>query len=104
MSGLKEIGLAELKAGMADGSIALVDVREAIEFDAGHMPGALFNPLSAFNVALLPEGQRVVLSCRSGNRSKTAYAQAQAGGRHDVDTHFAPGFLGWVQSGEPVEI
>ncbi len=104
MSGPKEISLQDLKAGVADGSVVVVDVREAIEWDAGHMPQALFNPLSAFDVGMLPKGVRVVLSCRSGSRSKTAFAMAQSAGRTDVDTHFAPGFNGWVAAGEPVEI
>jgi rhodanese-related sulfurtransferase len=103
MLGLKEIGFDELKAGLADGSIVVVDVREANEFDAGHIPGSLLNPLSAFDPGQLPKGKRVILSCRSGNRSKTAFALAQAAGRTDVDTHFAPGFLGWSNAGEDVE-
>ncbi len=96
--------MQDMKAGVADGSVVVVDVREAIEWDAGHMPLALFNPLSAFDVGMLPKGVRVVLSCRSGSRSKTAFTMAQSAGRTDVDTHFAPGFNGWVAAGEPVEI
>ena len=83
MSGPKEIGIDALKAGLRDGSMIVVDVREAVEFDAGHIPGSLFNPLSAFDVSLLPKDKTVILSCRSGNRSKTAFALAQAGGRAD---------------------
>jgi rhodanese-related sulfurtransferase len=98
----KEIGIDALKAGLEDGSMVVVDVREAIEYDAGHIPGSLFNPLSAFDVSLLPKDKTVILSCRSGNRSKTAFAMAQAGGRADVDTHFAPGFLGWVAAKEAI--
>ena len=104
MNGPKEISLQDMKAGMTDGSIVVVDVREAVEWDAGHIPHSLFNPLSAFEAGLLPTGVRIVLSCRSGNRSKTAFAMAQMAGRTDVDTHFAPGFNGWVAAGEPVEI
>lgn len=104
MSGPKEISLQDLKAGLAAGTVALVDVREANEFGAGRIPNALFNPLSAFDVAALPKGVKVVLSCRSGSRSKTAFAMAQAAGRSDVDTHFAPGMMGWVLAGEPVEV
>ena len=103
MNSPKEISLQDLKAGMADGSVVVVDVREAIEWDAGHIPHSLFNPLSAFNADMLPKGVRVILSCRSGNRSRTAFAMAQMAGRTDVDTHFAPGFNGWVAAGEPVE-
>ena len=103
MSGPKEIGIDALKAGLANGSMVVVDVREAHEFDAGRIPGSLFNPLSVFDVGLLPTDKIVILSCRSGNRSKTAFALAQAGGRPDVDTHFAPGFLGWAAAQEEIE-
>lgn len=102
----KDIDLPELKAGLADGSILLVDVREADEYAAGHIKGALFNPLSRFDPAKLPRpepGQRVVLQCRSGKRSVTAMEQARLAGRKDVDTHFGGGILAWLNAGEPVE-
>ncbi len=100
-----DIAIADLKAGLADGSILLVDVREAEEYAAGHIAGALFNPLSAFNPAQLPmpgAGQKVVIYCRSGRRSVTAMEKARAGGRADADTHFSGGILGWTGAGEPV--
>jgi len=102
-----DISLAELKAGLANGSILLVDVREAEEFAAGHIRGALFNPLSAFDPAKLPvpgAGQRVIIHCRSGRRSVTAMEQARAAGRADVNTHFAGGMLAWLDAGEPVDL
>jgi rhodanese-related sulfurtransferase len=102
----KDIGLGELKAGLANGSILLVDVREADEYAAGHIRGALFNPLSQFDPGKLPvagPGQRVVLHCRSGRRSVTAMQKAQSAGRADVDTHFGGGMLAWIEAGEPVE-
>jgi rhodanese-related sulfurtransferase len=36
---VNELELDELKAGLADGSILVVDVREPHEFAAGHIPG-----------------------------------------------------------------
>lgn len=101
-----DIGLDELKAGLAAGSILLVDVREAEEYDAGHIKGALFNPLSRFDPSRLPvagEGQKVVIYCRSGRRSVTAMEQARLAGRPDADTHFGGGILAWLGAGEPVE-
>ena len=101
-----DIPLADLKAGLADGSILLVNVREADEYAAGHIAGALFNPLSSFDPAKLPTpdaGQRVVIYCRSGRRSVTAMEKALAGGRPDADTHFGGGILGWTGAGEPVK-
>ncbi len=42
---VEDVSLKDLKAGLADGSIVLVDVREPHEFAAGHIPGASLNPL-----------------------------------------------------------
>ena len=101
---VENVSLDELKAGLADGSIVLVDVREPNEWAAGHIPGALFNPLSSFDPDALPkeEGKRVVLHCRSGRRSITALGLAQQAGRDDVRAHFGGGMLEWVGSGEEV--
>ena len=46
---IEDVSLEDLKRGLANGSIVLVDVREPNEWDAGRIPGALFNPLSAFD-------------------------------------------------------
>lgn len=96
----------ELKKGLADGSILLVDVREPNEFAAGRIPGAVLNPLQRFDPAALPResGKRVVLSCRSGKRSLTALALAQRAGRDDVRAHYPGGFQEWAQAGEKIEV
>jgi rhodanese-related sulfurtransferase len=91
-----------VKKGLGDGSIALVDVREPHEFAAGHIPGAVSLPLSAFDPSALPEGKRVVFSCAAGVRSVRAIEFAQAAGR-DIREHYKGGFKDWVASGEPVE-
>jgi rhodanese-related sulfurtransferase len=103
---VETVSLAELKAGLADGSILLVDVREPNEYAAGHIPGAALNPLQRFDPKALPQepSKRVVLSCRSGKRSLNGLALAQAAGRDDVKAHFAGGMLEWAQAGEPVEV
>ena len=46
---LEDVSLAELKQGLADGSILLVDVREPNEWDAGHIAGAILHPMSSFD-------------------------------------------------------
>ena len=102
---IEDISLEELKQGLADGSILLVDVREPNEWNAGHIPGATLRPMSMFDPAELPRenGKRVVLQCRSGNRSAKALAIAQANGREDVRAHFGGGMLEWAAAGEPIE-
>ncbi len=101
---VEDLDIDAVRRGLADGSIVLVDVREPNEFEAGHIPGSVLHPLSTFDPALLPQpaGKRLVLSCRSGNRSLKAAAFAHAAGV-PVDAHYAGGFLDWVAHGEPVE-
>ena len=103
MPRIEDLTIEDVKAGLADGSIALVDVREVHEFEAGHIPGSVLLPLSVFDPDLLPtDGRRIVLSCRSGKRSLQAADFAHAAGI-PVDAHYAGGMLDWVAHGEPVE-
>ncbi len=91
-----------VKRGLADGSITLIDVREPHEFAAGHIPGSVSLPLSAFDPSAIPEGKRVVFSCAAGVRSARAAEFAQAFGR-DIREHYKGGFKDWVEAGERVE-
>ncbi|WP_353183675.1 rhodanese-like domain-containing protein [Bosea sp. (in: a-proteobacteria)] len=100
---MHDLDIDDLKAGLADGSILLVDVREPHEFAAGHIPGAVSLPLSRFDPAELPSapGRRVVFSCAAGVRSRHALAFAQSAGL-DIDSHYAGGFKDWTTRGEPI--
>jgi rhodanese-related sulfurtransferase len=102
---VENVSLQELKQGLSDGSIVLIDIREANEWDAGHIPGATLHPLSAFDPAALPKSEsskRVVLHCRSGRRTLAALEAAQAAGRDDIRAHFGGGMLEWQGAGEKV--
>jgi rhodanese-related sulfurtransferase len=103
---VENVSRDELKKGLADGSILLVDVREPNEYAAGRIPGATLNPLQKFDPQALPKapGKRVVLSCRSGRRSLTALELARKAGRSDVRAHYPGGFQEWANAGEPVEV
>ena len=50
----------------------LVDVREADEYKAGHIPGAINIPLSAIADTALPKDQTIFLYCLRGTRSRQA--------------------------------
>jgi rhodanese-related sulfurtransferase len=103
---VENVNREDLKKGLADGTIVLVDVREPNEFADGHIPGAILNPLQSFDPDALPskqEGKRIVLSCRSGKRSLVAMERARAAGRTDITAHYAGGMLDWNAAGEPVE-
>jgi rhodanese-related sulfurtransferase len=92
----------DIKQGLRDGTILVVDVREPHEFAAGHIPGAVSHPLSMFDPASLPEGKRIVFSCAAGVRSVRALEFAQAAGK-DIHEHYKGGFKDWAAAGEPVE-
>ncbi|HQS10267.1 MAG: rhodanese [Rhizobiales bacterium 24-66-13] len=95
---------AEVKAGMEDGSILLLDVREPDEIRAERIPNAAVMPLSAFDPSALPDaqGKRIVFSCRSGQRSQRAAAIVQASGL-PLEEHMQGGIIGWKQAGFPTE-
>jgi len=63
----------------------VLDVRQASEFSAGHVPGAAHVELGALSqaVADLPAGPLVVM-CGHGERAATAASLLEAAGRTDV--------------------
>ena len=55
---------------MADA--VLIDVREADEFRAGHIPGAINVPLSGIDTVSIPKDKQVFVYCLRGTRSSQA--------------------------------
>jgi rhodanese-related sulfurtransferase len=98
------LALDDVKAGLADGSMLIIDVREPHEYAMGHIPGAMPLPLSEFDPGLIPQGtgQRIVFSCAAGVRSIQALAIAQGAGL-DLVEHYRGGFKEWAMMGEAVE-
>lgn len=101
---VEDLTAEEVKAGMDDGSILVVDVREPHEMTAERIPGTINMPLSTFDPAGLPdpEGKRLVFSCRTGRRSVTASQAAQAAGL-PYDAHMAGGIVAWKAAGFDTE-
>jgi rhodanese-related sulfurtransferase len=85
------------------GEILLVDVREASEFAAERIAGALLYPLSTFDASQLPPDgpRRLVFHCGSGKRSLTAAERRLAAGAR-VAAHLGGGLLAWKAAGLPV--
>lgn len=74
-----KLSLAEVKKQVDGGKAVLVDVREASEWNAGHVEGAVFLPLSAVQdglskeeLAKLPKDKTLYVHCVVGKRALTA--------------------------------
>jgi rhodanese-related sulfurtransferase len=94
----------EVAAGLSEGTILLVDVREPNETSVESYPDAVIVPLSQFDPAAIPdpEGKQVVFACRSGRRSVTASLAAQDQG-YPYRAHLAGGIIAWKQEGLPTK-
>ena len=96
--------VTEVAAGLSEGRILLVDVREPNETALERYPDAVIVPLSNFDPAAIPDpqGKVVVFACRSGRRSITASVVAQDAG-YPYTHHLAGGILAWKAAGLPTE-
>jgi rhodanese-related sulfurtransferase len=68
------ITVDELAAARAEGLVALVDVRQPEEYEAGHVPGAKLIPLAdvVARVGEIPTEGPVYVICGTGPRSQRA--------------------------------
>ncbi len=64
--GLRAVGRDELLQGIANGKMALLDVRPELEYEAGHLPEAINIPLEQLEGMLdkLPKDKEIVAYCR----------------------------------------
>ena len=91
----------EARELMAQGAL-LVDVREAWEWAAGRAPGAHHVPLDRLAARMdeLPRDRRVVVVCRSGNRSAHATTMLRGAGVDAVNLD--GGLHAWSAAGLPL--
>lgn len=103
MSGFSNIGVAELQAMLAQGGVALVDVRTDAETARGYIPGAQKLPLHLLPLRLheLDKAKPTVFYCQMGGRSAQAAGFAAAQGHTQV-YNLQGGITAWAQSGAPV--
>lgn len=62
----EQISVDELRARLRRGDVVLLDVRPDVEYQAGHLPGAISVPLDELERRLgeLPKGKTIVAYCR----------------------------------------
>ena len=87
--------------GMSDIEATLVDVRQAGEYEAGHVPGAIHIELGALRVAPVPDGPLTVM-CGHGERAMTGASVLEQRGREDLSV-LVGGPRDWSElTGEPL--
>ncbi|MCD8496956.1 MAG: rhodanese-like domain-containing protein [Alphaproteobacteria bacterium] len=88
---------------LSAGEAVLIDVREADEFKAGHIPYALSLPLSSLgaNLALpvFSGGTKVIFQCQKGKRGEQACVMA---GSTPHSYNLEGGVENWAASGLPL--
>lgn len=105
-STVHEVSLQEAEQAIQEADV-LLDVREADEYAAGHMPGAVLVPrgLLEFKLsgtpALSGRDLKVVLYCKTSGRAALAAQTMLTMGYLNV-TSIAGGFDAWAAAGKPV--
>ncbi|MBA1263379.1 rhodanese-like domain-containing protein [Stutzerimonas sp. NM35] len=105
-SKITEVPSTNASAAISEADV-VIDVREADEYHAGHINGALNIPrgLLEFKLAAMPElsprDTRIVLYCKTSGRAALAAVSLQEMGYFAVRS-IAGGFDAWTEAGLPV--
>ena len=103
---VQEIPVADVEQAIIDADV-LVDVREADEFVAGHLAGAVHISRGMLefkfssNPALQPRDLNILLYCKTSGRAALAAAALHDMGYLNVRS-VAGGFDAWTAAGKPV--
>jgi len=103
---IERLGVEELAArANEDAETQILDVREEKEWDAGHIPGAVFKPWH--DIGELPAGldpaRPIAVMCASGQRAATAASLVQRYGGRRVIHVVDGGVPEWGRLGNPIE-
>lgn len=105
-SRIQEISLEQAEQAIREADV-LIDVREADEFAAGHLPGAMHvsRGLLEFKFSNTPQlnarDLKIVLYCKTSGRAALAACALQDMGYVQVQS-IAGGFDAWSAAGKPV--
>jgi adenylyltransferase/sulfurtransferase len=95
----------ELRALLDSGKrVALIDVREPVEWDINHIDGAQLIPKALISsgeaLAMVPQDRTPVLYCKTGVRSAEALADLKKAGFSDA-VHLQGGIVAWAKQVQP---
>lgn len=100
---VRAVDVHRAKMLLEAGEAVLIDVRESIEYEDEHIPGAALFPLSTFDSSR-PEGDAGkigIFHCRSGRRTAENFARFLETGYREV-VHMDGGIVDWSIAGYPV--
>ena len=102
---VSDLNARELRELLDSGkNLALIDVREPVEWDINHIDGAQLIPKSLITsgegLAQLPHDRRAVLYCKTGVRSAEALAAVKKAGFSDA-VHLQGGIVAWAKQMQP---
>lgn len=103
---VQEVAIHHAEQAIRDADV-LLDVREADEYAAGHLPGAVHisRGMLEFKLsgtpALLPRDLRIVLYCKTSGRGALSAVALQEMGYLNVQS-IAGGYDAWAADGKPV--
>ena len=84
--------------------VALIDVREPVEWDINHIDGAQLIPKRSISsgeaLAKVPQDRTPVLYCKTGVRSAEALAELKKAGFSDA-VHLQGGIVAWARQVQP---
>jgi rhodanese-related sulfurtransferase len=100
---MEEVTVQALASAMKSRGLRLIDVREAVEYRSGHVPGAEFISMATIPVRLsdLPRGKKLYLICESGARAFQVCHYLEQHGYQVVNV--AGGTGAWRMSGFPLK-
>jgi rhodanese-related sulfurtransferase len=103
---IQEVPVAQAEQAILDADV-VIDVREADEFAAGHLPGAIHASRGMLefklsgNPALSARDLKIVLYCKTSGRAALAACALHDMGYLNVKS-IAGGFDAWAAAGKPV--
>ncbi len=110
---IKECSIRDVHECLAEDTI-LIDIREPLEFQRGHIPGALHIPrgmlefeiyptLEKLGISAAPADSDIVLYCGTGGRSALATKSLDAMGFTNARS-MDGGVVAWAEAKLPLEV
>jgi hydroxyacylglutathione hydrolase len=101
---VEQIDAVALAARREREPLAVIDVRGASEYEAGHLPDSRNIPVGFLldQLDTLPRDRPLVVQCQSGARSAIAASVLLRAGREHV-LNLTSGYVGWRDAGLPID-